>query len=528
MIWIQNEKNRLIVESSRVGLLFLILIFSSASFIFQGQFIDWSYLTFFYIALILGLSLHLGLMIKLNWFYQRTHWLLATFILDLFLISTLVYQSGLNQTFFLFIFMVLITLGGFVFRVEGALSLALCSSIFFSFASFWTPELRNMQHILLLAINNVAFFVIAGLSGYLSEQLFKTDKELQRTGLNLIASEKLNSLLIENIPSGLISFDLHGQILQANASSLGLLEEASLVGKNIQDYFSDFTNETRKLFDVKFETKNKTEKILEVRKNQFTDPSTGKELDLVLFDDLTKIRELESRLRQNEKLAAIGQLAAGIAHEIRNPLASISGSIEMLSQHAKTEDDSKLMKIILREIDRLNNLITEFLDYSRPLKDPTEFVQLSSILNEVIESLKMNKNLKSHVLIEKDFTAVSEVLGHVDKLKQVFLNLMVNAYQAMNDVQEGKLRVSLKSDEANQKVIVKISDSGMGMSESVMKRLYEPFHTTKPKGTGLGLAVSYKILESHKVEVSVKSQVGQGTEFTLIFPCVKARDVSKL
>ena len=140
----------------------------------------------------------------------------------------------------------------------------------------------------------------------------------------------------------------------------------------------------------------------------------------------------------------------------------------------------------------------------------------------------MNKNLKSHVLIEKDFTAVSEVLGHVDKLKQVFLNLMVNAYQAMNDVQEGKLRVSLKSDEANQKVIVKISDSGMGMSESVMKRLYEPFHTTKPKGTGLGLAVSYKILESHKVEVSVKSQVGQGTEFTLIFPCVKARDVSKL
>ncbi len=517
MTWIANEKNRLIVESSRVGLLFLILIFSVASFIFQGQFIDWNYLSFFYISLTFAMTLHLGLMIKLDWFYKHTEWLLLTFILDLLLISTLVYQSGLNQTFFLFIFMVLITLGGFVFRSEGALKLALFSSIFFSISSLWTFELKNMQHILLLAINNVAFFVIAGLSGYLSEQLFRTDKELQQKGLSLIAAEKLNSLLIENIPSGLISFNAQGEIMLANPSALNLLEETQLVGKSISHFFKDISTATKKMFDYNFKSAE-AEKILEVRKNKFSDVNTGQEFDLLLFDDLTRVRELEGQLRQHEKLAAIGQLAAGIAHEIRNPLAGISGSVELLSQNTKNEEDQKLMKIILREINRLNNLITEFLDYSRPLKQPTEPVQLAGIMNEVIESMKINKNLRANVEVEKKFTPVPMVLGHSDKLKQVFLNMVVNSYQAMAETAVAKLTVEL-SQNSEQKIVLKISDTGAGMSEAVVKRLYEPFHTTKPKGTGLGLAISYKILEIHKVKVSVKSQVGQGTEFTLIFPC---------
>ncbi len=517
MTWIANEKNRLIVESSRVGLLFLILIFSVASFVFQGQFIDWNYLSFFYISLTIAMTLHLGLMIKLDWFYKHSQWLLLTFILDLLLISTLVYQSGLNQTFFLFIFMVLITLGGFVFRSEGALKLALFSSIFFSISSLWTFELKNLQHILLLAINNVAFFVIAGLSGYLSEQLFRTDKELQQKGLSLIAAEKLNSLLIENIPSGLISFNAQGEIMLANPSALNLLEETALVGKSISGFFKDISSATKKMFDYNFKGSG-SEKILEIRKNKFSDINTGQEFDLLLFDDLTRVRELEGQLRQHEKLAAIGQLAAGIAHEIRNPLAGISGSVELLSQNSQTEDDQKLMKIILREINRLNNLITEFLDYSRPLKEPTEPVQLAIIMNEVIESIKINKNLRANVEVEKNFNSVPAVLGHSDKLKQVFLNMVVNSYQAMAETAVAKLTVDL-SQNSEQKIVLRISDTGAGMSEAVVKRLYEPFHTTKPKGTGLGLAISYKILEIHKVKVTVKSQVGQGTEFTLVFPC---------
>ncbi len=522
MTWIKVEKNRLIVESLRVGLLFLILIFSVATFVFQGQFIDWGYLSFFYFILLTGLSLHLGLLIKINWFYENIHWLLVTFVLDLLLVSLLVHQSGLNQTFFLFVFMILITLGGFVFRGEGALTLALCSSIFFSIASLWSVEVRQMQHILILAINNVAFFVIAGLSGYLSEQLFRTDKELQRTGLSLIAVEKLNALLIENIPSGLITFDDQGKILQANRSSSQILEEPILIGQRIQDYFSNVLTSLQDNFDLKFESKTQKQKILGFRKSRFTEANSGKEMDLVLFDDLTKIRELESRLRQNEKLAAIGQLAAGIAHEIRNPLAGISGSVEMLSQTTANEDDRKLMRIILREIDRLNSLITEFLDYSRPFAEPTDYVNLSLILNEVSESLKTNKTLRSDVEVIKNFETVPQVLGHVDKLRQVFLNLMVNAYQAMTDSPGAVLTLTLKYDESRKAVVVKISDSGMGMTDPVKKRLFEPFHTTKPKGTGLGLAVTHKILESHKVEVVVNSEVGQGTEFTLVFPCAKS------
>jgi two-component system sensor histidine kinase PilS (NtrC family) len=518
--WCEKNKNQLLIEASRVGLLFLILLFSVAFYVVQAPFINWSYLSFFYSLLIGAMFLHLFSIIWLKKVYSKPWLLLATFAIDLTLISVLVFQSGLNQTFFLFLYMILIALGGFVFRSQGALVLALVASLGFSLSSLWIPEIKLIQHVLILLINNIAFFMIAGLSGYLSEQLFESDQQLIKTGLSLKMSEKLNELLIENIPSGLLTVDENGQVLQANPSARKYLPEVSFSNIKLNEIFKNYNPEKMNM-DCEYETPQHDKKIFSVRKSSFFHSEINKELVLYMIDDLTQIRALEAKVRQSEKLAVVGQLAASIAHEIRNPLTGISGSIEMLSQTSAQEDDKKLMKIILREIDRLNNLITEFLEYAKPESAPADAIKLDLLISEVVESLKFSAHYKPQFEIKKNIEQTPEILGRSEKLKQVLFNLIINSFQAMGDSQKPCVEVSCSYLPSTNKVQVIIKDNGQGMSEATLKRLFEPFHTTKPKGTGLGLAVTHKILESHNAEVRVKSSLGQGAEFTMIFPCAK-------
>jgi two-component system sensor histidine kinase PilS (NtrC family) len=226
-------------------------------------------------------------------------------------------------------------------------------------------------------------------------------------------------------------------------------------------------------------------------------------------------------------MAAVGQLAAGIAHEIRNPLASISGSVQLLGAGFKPqqEEEQKLMRIVLREIDRLNNLITEFLDFVRPdvLKDDP--IDLNVLIRDVVEMLKFNKNLRADIVQDLDLKADVEISGNRDKLKQALLNIVINAYQAMNDVAEPK--ITIRTFSTDGKVTLKIRDRGCGIDEVGLRRMFEPFHTTKPKGTGLGLAVTHKIIESHHGHIEVESAKGVGTEFTLEFPARSNRTLDQ-
>jgi two-component system sensor histidine kinase PilS (NtrC family) len=180
------------------------------------------------------------------------------------------------------------------------------------------------------------------------------------------------------------------------------------------------------------------------------------------------------------------------------------------------ETDRKLFRIILREIDRLNSLITEFLDYSRPETPPTDAVDLGSVLNEVLDSLKTNAQLRADIVQVREFSAGLKILGRREKLQQAFLNIIINSYQAMTDSTQPRLEVrTLTTD---KEIELRIRDTGCGMSESTKRKMFEPFHTTKIKGTGLGLAVTHKILEGHGAKVFVESEQGKGTEFVLTFP----------
>lgn len=249
-------------------------------------------------------------------------------------------------------------------------------------------------------------------------------------------------------------------------------------------------------------------------------------LNEVLFETKEELIETRSEnerlawdLQQKEKLAAIGQLAAGIAHEIRNPLASISGSIEMLSQTTHDSDDQKLMKIVLKEINRLNLLITDFLDYAKPEKPPTENVLLESLVEEALQSLRLSlghsNSLKNELMIDSQIQK-AKIKGYSGPLKQVLLNFFINAVHAMKDQDTPQLKVKLSAE--GDKVILSIEDNGCGMSQEIQQRIFEPFFTTKSKGTGLGLAMTHKILTVHAAQVVVESKVGAGTRFVIQFP----------
>ncbi|MBK9321471.1 MAG: PAS domain-containing sensor histidine kinase [Bdellovibrionaceae bacterium] len=516
----KSKDQKLLVAFSRVSLYLLILLVSQISFILQKSFINWSLVAPFYLVICLALSLHVFYVHFVDWFFERRFLHFSTFILDALFLSFLIALSGLNQSLFLFLHLVNILLSGLVFQSRGALAAALFSSIFFTIASFFGPELKAMNYIFLLVLNNIAFFSVAGLSGYLSEQLQFMGVELTRTGLSLKEIQELNKAIVSHMPSGLVTFDRNGLVFQGNLSAQNIFGTGDLKGANIFQILPELRNPSVERQDVVWRKASEENKILQISVASVYSPVIEGELCIAQIEDLTPVRRLEYSVRQNEKMAAIGGLAAGIAHEIRNPLASISGSVEMLNQTTSNDDDRKLMRIILKEISRLNNLITEFLDYSSPEKPPSDPVDLVSLVKEVLDGLKMDNKLRQDVLLKVHLPEKAVILGRRDKLKQAFLNIVINAYQAMEDVSSPHFEMIVLYSE--NKWTVQFRDSGRGMSEATRRRMFEPFHTTKSKGTGLGLAVTHKILEGHGAEIFVESQIDVGTTFTLKFPAVSS------
>ncbi|MEN0058263.1 MAG: ATP-binding protein [Bdellovibrio sp.] len=517
---LQNSKNHgLVVEFVRISLFVLVLLISVISSVAQQGFINWSILGPFYGILAVAFGAHLAWFAKWEQIIARPLVLFTSFVLDALLISLLIYHSGINQSLFLFLHLVNILLAGIACRGLGAVMLALFTSIFFSGAALFSPEMKALNFFFLLALNNIAFFSVAGLSGYLSELLQSVGSELKRTGLSLRSAQALNEVLLENIPTGMASFTEAGEVVRANSAARDILERADVADLDWYQLFPETRGQAEVYRgDIKYVSPDgQREKILGMTVSRLFSPELQAHLSIALFNDLTQIRQLEFTARQNEKLAAVGGLAAGIAHEIRNPLAGISGSIEMLSQTVNNDDDRKLMKIIMREIDRLNGLITEFLDYARPEVPPTDKVDLAAVLTEVLDSMLLNKQVRPDIEQVREYSTELVILGRRDKLKQAFLNIIINAYQAMSEA-PAPLQIAVRVHTQGNEIEVRIRDKGCGMSEATRRKMFEPFHTTKPKGTGLGLAVTHKILEGHGARVFVESEVGAGTEFVLTFP----------
>ncbi|OQW49055.1 MAG: hypothetical protein A4S09_12575 [Proteobacteria bacterium SG_bin7] len=529
----QRGNQMLVVEVIRVGFYAAILFVTALLTIQQPHFVNLDLISPIYGLLSCAFIVHLFHV----WFFDQAlrNWYVkaAIFAFDTLLLTAIIYHSGVSQSIFLFLFLVNIVLCGFVFRTRGAIVLALWTSILFSILLLLGTDEIGQKIIFILGINNLAFFVVAVLSGLLSEQITTMGVELKERGRDIQVLQDYNKLIVDNVPTGILTMDPFGKVIHSNPSALKILNiKENVVGQAVMRWFPHFND----YFDKTTEpAKLRAEiiphrRILHVRKSDeekriyelICSPMREGEGNLsgfiLLFEDNTELSRLENDVRQAEKMAAIGQLAAGIAHEIRNPLASISGSVELLFSLLKsqTDDEKKLMNIVMKEIKRLNGLVGEFLDFVRPEGSPESQINLNEVVISVIELIKMNKTLNQRVNLVHDLQSQKPILGNFNKLKQAVLNILINAYQAMEKKDDGKITV--RTLDYPEKVILKIRDEGVGMNESTVKKMFEPFHTTKKTGTGLGLAVTHKILEVHGAKVYVDSELNQGTEFVIEFP----------
>ena len=224
----------------------------------------------------------------------------------------------------------------------------------------------------------------------------------------------------------------------------------------------------------------------------------------MIFQDLTEMKKLEAELRLKDRMAAVGELSAGIAHEIRNPLAAIAGSVQVLQKsEALSPQEQRLMSIILKESERLNKSIAEFLRFVRPQEKRTAEFDIAVILSETLDLLANSPELRADHRIERSISPPSYTLaGDSDQIRQVFWNLARNAFQAMPN--GGLLRVSTEVGADSYRIC--FSDSGRGMSEIDLRRLFQPFRTNFPTGTGLGMAISYRIVQAHGGDIDVASR----------------------
>jgi two-component system sensor histidine kinase PilS (NtrC family) len=241
---------------------------------------------------------------------------------------------------------------------------------------------------------------------------------------------------------------------------------------------------------------------------------------------------MEEQMIRFDKMAAIGQLAAGMAHEIRNPLTSLSGAIQLLSSELVLDPSNKrLMEIVLRESERLNSLITDFLLFAQPPKTNKTLSKIGPLLEETIDLFQNSSEYHPEIRIHRpEGHPPLEVMVDPDQMKQVFWNLLINAAQAMS--QGGDLRIDLgKRENGSQSsnpswptpqkkswVKISISDSGVGIPPQEKEKIFEPFYTTKDGGTGLGLSIVHKIIENHKGMIAVESEVDRGSTFAIFLP----------
>jgi len=331
--------------------------------------------------------------------------------------------------------------------------------------------------------------------------------------------------VVESMADGLISVNREKKIVTLNrkaAEFLGAKEEdlknkeiSMAFGINIDNLLKEQGGVLRD-WELRVSNKEGTQIPLSLSAAPLKDENEQEMGSVLLLRDLREIRDLQERVRRSERLASLGRLAAGVAHEIRNPLSSIRGFAQFFQNRFKgQEKEQEYAAVMVREVDRLNRVITELLDFARPKEPHRESHNLQEILEQTLKVLEPEL-ARRNIGVEKKLDAsLPRILADRDQLSQAFLNLMLNALESMEG--EGKLRISLESEGASA-LTISIADTGKGIPPEDLERVFEPFFSTKRKGTGLGLAIVHQIVENHKGQIRVESREGEGTTFRITLP----------
>ena len=485
---------------------------------------------------------------------------------DIAVLTMIAHYSGGSGSYFTILFILPIIVGGEYFKVSGGLAVSLIASsayILYTVLEFggyvhppgggWMAHSAagGMMRPLLRGYLHIAVFLFTGLiSGYVSRRLENKHEEIADKELELRRIRLDTDSILQNMSSGLIVTDLEGSVLTFNPSAvsiLGMRADLGLKGKKLEEvlqHMPHLVEELRAAMEIGLQRQRHEIEVpgpggdavpLGMSISLLRDEMGETRGVIAIFQDLTEVKRMRERIRMADRLAAVGELSAAIAHEVRAPLASICGSIEMLRSDLEglSGDNADLMDLILRESDRLDRIISDFLEFARIRRPKFERTDLSEIAEDTVMLLRNSTALsrESVIEIESDDSRAG-IYGDEEQIRQVFLNLGINACEAMKG--RGELSVRIRRADhvlsegrpAEECMEVEFFNMGPAIPEDVLPHVFEPFYTTKDGGTGLGLAIAARIVESHSGVIRVGSTAAEGTAFTVILP-VHAADADE-
>jgi two-component system sensor histidine kinase PilS (NtrC family) len=457
--------------------------------------------------------------------------------IDLVLASAAISITGGRTSPFIFLYAIIIIFTSIMFSRTASFITAASAGILYILVALYQfffhsngallslpPMILGGKGVVYTYFNLVGLLLIAILSGYLSERIRITRKELGESMKSLNILKNLHENILQSLTSGVITLDLQGKIISVNKTGLEILgingEDKKILGNDLSYLMPglelrDFVSKKRE--QISYPTSDGRTLTLGFSSSVLRDTEGEKRGYIIIFQDLTEVKELEDRLRTSEKMALLGQLAAGLAHEIRNPLSAISGAIEILGGEVKPSGENlRLLRVATQEVERLNLLVEDFLLLTTQTQRFTTLVDIGEIIHETVELFSRTMR-RSEIEVVMDVQKGIYIQADSYKLKQVVWNLLLNAMQAMPN--GGKIVIESYLEHDN--IVIKISDNGCGIDKEIIPRIFEPFFTTKEIGTGLGLAIVQKVIEGYNGKIDVTSSKGKGTTFVITLPKVK-------
>jgi two-component system sensor histidine kinase HydH len=380
---------------------------------------------------------------------------------------------------------------------------------------------EELYHTMFMAL----ILLLIGMAGIFSLFLFQAYRSAR---VSLTTIKAFSDKVVENMPIGLVALNAEGSIAAFNKTAEQVLHlpPSRVINKSPKDILpqpiSGLVDELKGeggIIDREIDCPREGGKTipLDVTVFPLKGDANGHLGKVILFRDLTEIQNLKAEVERSRRLASLGRLAAGVAHEIRNPLSSIKGfATYFMDRYKDVPEDQKTAEIMIQEVERLNRVITQLLEFARPMSLHKRPVSMPDIINhslKMIERKAEEKKIKITVNISPE---INEVSLDPDRMNQVLLNLYLNAVEAMPE--GGTLTIELFPDRADNGISVVVSDTGIGINAEDAAHIFDPYFTTKTSGTGLGLAIVHRIVQAHAGEIRVDSEPNLGTSVTLNLP----------
>ncbi|MBN1366274.1 MAG: PAS domain S-box protein [Syntrophaceae bacterium] len=505
-------------------------------------------LSFFYIivAIIYLFSVIYAFLYKLKVNYKKNIYLQVT--VDLIMVTFLILMFGNTQIDFSLFYTLIIVYSTIFLGRKGSIFIASIASILYGLflnievynlmPSFpivhYDRNLHTADALTNLIVRITSFYFVAFLASFIVEQEKKTASLLEEKESEFNQLDLLFRSIVESVYTGVMTVNLNNIIKTFNkaAEEITGFSRLKIENRKIDEYFPEFLPFLKEEV-IEEQSKTRIEIVTKGKKGNKINlglsisPLKGKSENqigyILIFQDITQIKQMEKALEQSRHMALIGEMASGWIHEVRNPLAAITGSVELLKKGLALEGTNKrLMEIILRSKDQIENFTRDFLLLARPVTKSNELVDMKKVVEEVIEQVKFNEEWTDEIKIEKAISDNVQVYANKEHVWQIISNIILNSIQAME--KGGVLSVAtqtIKKDDGNEYAEIKISDTGCGIKEDDFNKIFDPFFTNKSKGIGLGLSIVNHIIDGYKGKIKIESTVNRGTTCRVWFPVKK-------